>query len=349
MRRRIGVLGFAHGHIHAYCRRWQCDLSQQVELVAGWDHDQQRLNDAARRHRFATCDSSEELLSRGEIDAIVIASETAFHADHVEAAAAAKNPVVLQKPIALSLGEADRIVNAVKRHRVPFTMAWQMRVDPENLKMKEIVESGAIGRILMARRRHCLMTHQMPGFDKSWHVVPKLNRGMWADDAAHAVDFLLWMFGEPETVTAEIDTLVNPKVPDDAGIAVYRYANGLFAEVVSSFTATAGENTTEILGDKGIIIQNFGDQPSAAAPKPDGAIALKWFSHGENAWHCSEFEPCSVQARRIAHLAGPLADFICGRRAPLATAEEGRTALRMLLASYVSSEEGRRIRISDLS
>ena len=348
MRRRIGVLGFAHGHIHAYCHRWRGDLSEQVELAAGWDHDPQRLREAARRHRFAAAASAEALLSHRNLDAIVIASETAFHAAHVEAAAAAKKSIVLQKPIALSLGEADRIVNAVKRHQVPFTMAWQMRVDPENLKMKEIVESGVIGRILMARRRHCLMTHQMPGFEESWHAVPKLNRGMWADDAAHAVDFLLWMFGEPETVTAEIDTLVNPKVPDDTGIAVYRYANGLFAEVISSFTATAGENTTEILGEKGIIIQNFGDQPSAASPKPDGAIALKWFIDAENTWHYGEFEPCSMQALRIARLAGPLADFIRGRRAPLATAEEGRTALRMLLASYASAAEGRRVRISEL-
>jgi predicted dehydrogenase len=255
----------------------------------------------------------------------------------------------MSKPIALNLSEADRIVNAVNRHRVPFTMAWQMRVDPENLKMKEIVESDTIGRILLARRRHCLRTQQMPGFEESWHVRPELNRGMWADDAAHAVDFLLWMFGEPETVTAEIDTLVNPKVPDDTGVAVYRYANGLFAEVVSSFTATSGENTTEILGEKGIIIQNFGDQPSAAAPKPNGAIALKWFIDAENTWHYGNFEPCSQQVERIAGLAGPLADFICSQREALATAEEGRTALRMLLASYTSAAEGRRVRISVLS
>jgi predicted dehydrogenase len=85
MKRRIGILGFAHGHIHAYCNRWQRDLSNQIELVAGWDHDQQRLNDAALQHHFAICESSEELVSRKDIDAIVIASETAYHASHVEA------------------------------------------------------------------------------------------------------------------------------------------------------------------------------------------------------------------------------------------------------------------------
>ena len=348
MRKRIGILGFAHGHINAYCGRWRNELSDQVELVAGWDHDVERLKTVAITHEFAVSDSVEQLLSRSDIDAIVIGSETAYHAEHVEAAAAAKKTIILQKPIALNLDEANRIVAAIDTNKIPFTMAWQMRVDLENLKMKELVDSGEIGRILMARRRHCLKTHQMAGFEDSWHVKPELNRGMWADDAAHAIDFLLWMFGAPETVVAEIDTLVNPKVPDDSGIAVYRYADGLFAEVVSSFTATGGENTTEILGEKGVIIQNFGDQPSAAAPKPNGAIALKWFLDEDNTWHYGDFEPCSQQIHRIAGLAEPLVDFISGNRPPLATAEEGRTALRMLLASYKSAEEGRRIRISDV-
>ncbi len=324
MRKGIGILGCAHGHINSYCNRWRNELSDQVELVAGWDHDAERLRNAAVTHGFAASESVEQLLSREDIDAIVIGSETAFHAEHVEAAAAAKRTIILQKPIALTLEEATRIVTAVNTNRIPFTMAWQMRVDPENLKMKELVDLGVIGRVLMARRRHCLKTHQMAGFEDSWHVKPELNRGMWADDAAHAIDFLLWMFGAPKTVVAEIDTLVNPKVPDDSGIAVYRYADGLFAEVVSSFTATAGENTTEILGEKGIIIQNFGDQPSAAAPKPNGAIALKWFLDEDDTWHYGEFEPCSRQTDRIAGLAEPLAEFINGKRPPLATAEEGR-------------------------
>ena len=232
MKKRIGILGFAHGHINAYCGRWRNELSDQVELVAGWDHDAERLTNAAVTHGFTASESLEQLLSQSDIDAIVIGSETAFHAEHVEAAAAAKKTIILQKPIALNLDEANRIVAAINTNKIPFTMAWQMRVDPENLKMKELVDSGEIGRVLMARRRHCLKTHQMAGFEDTWH---------------------------------------------------------------------------------------YGD-----------------------------FEPCSQQIHRIAGLAEPLADFISGNRPPLATAEEGRTALRMLLASNKSAEEGRRIRISDV-
>jgi len=100
--------------------------------------------------------------------------------------------------MALTLEQADRIIAAVDQHQVPFTLAWQMRVDPQNREMKRLIQSGALGRVYMVRRRHGLSTHTWPRFENTWHVKPDLNKGMWADDAAHAIDFLLWLLGKPE-------------------------------------------------------------------------------------------------------------------------------------------------------
>lgn len=339
----LGVLGFAHGHVNAYCDRWRSDHSAELKIVAGWDHDRERMQAAAEKHGCVTCPTAIGLLERDDIEAVVIASETSMHAELTEAAATAGKSVILQKPVALTLADADRIIEAVDRHSIPFTLAWQMRTDEQNLKIKEILESGILGRIFMIRRRHGLSTHMWGWFADSWHVKPELNRGMWADDAAHAVDFLLWLAGEPVSVTAEIGTLLNPKVPDDNGIAIFRYDDGMFAEVVSSFTCVAGENTTEIIGEKGVLIQNFGDAPSANVPRPEGGIALKWFLHETGQWEVSPLQAPANHGARIAALAGPLLEYIQGKRAPLATAEEGRTALQMILASYESAESGRRV------
>lgn len=346
----IGVLGFAHAHVGMYLKRWQANHADAGEaaVVAGWDHDGKRLEQAVQQHAIQACSSPQALLERADIQAVVIGAETSRHAELVELAAAARKIIVLQKPMALTLGEADRIVVAVERAGVPFTVAWQMRVDPQNIKMKELIEAGTIGRVLMVRRRHGLSTHLWKGFAESWHVQPELNRGMWADDAAHAVDFLLWLLGEPVSVVAEVDTLVSPKIPDDHGIAIFRYANGVFAEVMSSFTCVAGENTTEIVGEKGVIIQNFGDAPSAGAPRPPGAVALKWFVQGATAWEISDLAAPASQGERIVGLAHPLLEFMQGRRPPVATAQEGRVALRMMLASYAAAEQGRRVMLKEL-
>ena len=339
---KIGILGFAHVHLDAYCRVWREDRAHGIHVACGWDHDAGRAS-ARAAHGIEPCPSPAALLARDDIAAVVIGAETSMHADLVEAAADAGKAIVLQKPIALTPGEADRIAAAVERSGVPFTVAWQMRVDPQNVEMKALVESGALGRLLMVRRRHGLATHVWENFADSWHVDPALNRDIWCDDAAHAIDFLYWLLGMPASVSAEIDSLLDPRIPSDNGIAIFRYEGGPLAEVVCSFTCVAGENTTEIVGERGVVVQNYGDAPSANAPRPDGAVGLKWFVQGESAWRVSDTPSPPGHGERIAGLAGPLAAFLHGRRPPIATAAEGRDVLRLTLACQEASAAGRRI------
>ncbi len=345
----VGILGLAHGHVNAYCTQWRRHPEFGINLVAAWDHDAERLAKASESFGLRGYGDVQGLLALPEVEAVVIAAETSRHADLVEQAAAAGKAIVLQKPMALTLGEADRIVAAVERHAVPFTMAWQMRVDPQNVRIKELVESGALGKVFMVRRRHGLGTHRWAGFTDLWHAKPELNRDIWADDAAHAIDFILWLLGIPETVTAEVESLCDPRVPMDNGIAVFRYPGGPLAEVFCSFTCTAAENTTEVIGEKGSIIQNYGDVPSCNVPRPAGAIGLKWFDADAGQWTESDIPSPASHGERIAGLAGPLAEFLQGKRPPIATAEEGRMALRMTLACYISTWEGRRVRIDEES
>ncbi|MBS0661940.1 MAG: Gfo/Idh/MocA family oxidoreductase [Verrucomicrobia bacterium] len=342
---KTAVLGFAHAHVGMYCDVWRNQPDLGVEVTSAWDHDAARLADVTAKRSLLAFGDVNGLLAQPGLEAVVIGAETSRHADLVVAAARAGKRIVLQKPLALTPSQADTIVQVVAETGVPFTLAWQMRVDPQNLRMKQLIQEGALGRVLMVRRRHGLSTHLWAGFENSWHVRPELNRGMWADDAAHAVDFLYWLLGRPSSVFAEVDTLVNPKIPDDHGIAVFRYADGTFAEVCSSFTCVAGENTTEIVGENGTVIQNYGDAPSCQAPRPERAVGLKWFLRGGQAWIDSGIPSPAGHGERIAGLAAPLAEFLHGRRPPIATAAEGRDVLHLTLACHESSTTGRRINL----
>jgi len=342
---KVGILGFAHGHVNAYCSVWQDKPELGVVVEAGWDHDAERIAKAADSYGLRACASVTELLDN--VEAVVISAETSWHSGLVEQAAAAGKAIVLQKPLSLTMPDADRIVAAVERTGVPFTLAWQMRVDPQNVKIKELMEGGTLGKVLMVRRRHGLGVHLWDWFAKSWHNDPALNRDIWADDSAHAVDFILWLLGAPETVTAEMETILDPAIANDNGIAIFRYPGGPLAEVVCSFTCAAHENTVEVVCEKGTIIQNYGDVPSCNVPRPDGSIGLKWFDTASGVWTMSDIPSPKGHFERIAGLAAPLAEFLRGERPPLATAEDGRTALRMVLATYVSSREGRRVRLDD--
>jgi predicted dehydrogenase len=345
----VGVLGFAHGHVNAYCKQWGDKPEMGVSVAAGWDHDAGRLQQAAEAFGVRPYTEVRDLLAGSGVDAVVVASETSLHAELVEQAAAAGKAIIVQKPLALTLPEGDRIVDAVKQHGVPFTMAWQMRVDPQNVQIKELIHGGTLGQLFMVRRRHGLGVHLWPGFTDLWHNKPELNRDIWADDAAHAIDFIHWLLGVPETVTAELGTIHDPRVPNDNGIAIFRYPGGPIAEVVCSFTCPAAENTTEVTAEKGSIVQNYGDVPSCSVPPAERGPGLKWYTVESGRWTSSDIPSPAGHGERISGLAGPLAEFLHGRRPPIATVEEGRTSLRMTLACYVSTREGRRVRIDDES
>jgi predicted dehydrogenase len=347
----VGILGFAHGHVGMYISRWRDQPEMGIRVVAGWDHDNARAEGNCTNFGLQRAESVEALLNSG-IEAVVIAAETSMHADLVEQAAEAGKAIVVQKPLALTMEQADRIVSAVNRTGVPFTLAWQMRVERFNVQAKALLESGPstgsgqgeFGRVFQVRRRHCLATQHMKDFENMWHVKPELNRDIFADDAAHAIDFIYWLLGKPSSVMCELGTLLNPKIPNDNAIAVFRYPDGKFAEVSCSFVAVAGENTLEILCENGIIIGNYGDGPSNSV-RPPGAPQLKWYIR-EKGWTISDLPEINGQGHRIADLSQPLADFLHGKRPPIATAEEGRDVLRLVLACYESDSEGKRVDLS---
>lgn len=344
----IGILGFAHGHVGAYCELWRKNPEWGVRLAAGWDADPARADAGCAAQEIERAPTVADLLARRDVKAVVIAAETAYHAELVERAAAAGKTIILQKPLALTMDEADRMVSAVKRAGVPFTLAWQMRVDPHNLQIRSLLAEGRFGRVFMARRRHCLPTQQWKDFDKTWHVNPALNRDIFADDAAHAIDFIYWIRGRPVSVMAELGTLGNPAILNDNAIAVFRHEDGSFSEVSCSFNAVAGEMVTEIVCERGVIVEHYGDVCSCNNPWPPGGIQLKWYLEEEKKWTVSDLADIRQHGQRIAGLAQPLADFMAGRRPPLAMVEEGREVLRMVLACYASAEQGKRIHVGSM-
>jgi predicted dehydrogenase len=342
----IAVLGWAHGHVNLYVE--EIGRMEDACILSSWDHDAKRCGRNAMQFGCTASTDLDEILGDKRIQGVIIAAETSRHAELCVAAAKAHKAIVLQKPMALTLEDCDRIIEAVERHQVPFSMAWQMRVDPQNLRIKQILDKGTLGKILMFRRKHCLSTHIWPGFDKTWHVKPELNRGIWMDDAAHPFDLIYWLFGMPRSVIAEIDTLLSPKIPDDNGIAVFRYPDGKIVEVVCSFTANAGENTTEIHGDKGTLLQSFGDAVSAATPRAARALGLRRILNGETRWIESALPSPTSQAERIRALAQPIVEFFMGKRPPIGTAREGREVTGMLLASYEAAASGRRVEMGSV-
>lgn len=340
----IAIISFAHGHANLYCRR----IAEYADasLVACWDDNPARGQAAADQFGMRYSPHLEDVLHRGDVQAVIVTCETNRHAEMVLAAAAAGKHILCQKPMALTLDDCDRMAAAAERVGIKFMMAYQMRRDPSNLTIKQLIEEGVLGRIGLLRRRHCiplLFDERFITGPTRWHLDPVANLGMFMDDASHATDFIHWIMGPPVSVMAEIDNTLTTVAPDDTGVAIYRFASGAMAVLVNSSVTLAGENTTEVYGDQGVLIQNHDDLVSTSIPTVSPPVALKLYTRNSPAWQDLGIPIPSAHSERIAAVPRAFVDCVVHDLEPDVTALDGRVSVEMVLGAYRSAREGRRV------
>ncbi len=340
----IGIISFAHGHSNAYCHEMR--TMDDVELIACWDDNTERGEAAAAKYGMDYSPHLEDVIKHREIHAVIVTCETNRHAEMVTAAASEGKHILCQKPMALTLTDCDRIEAAVQKSCIKFMMGYQMRRDAANIAMKALIDDGVLGKIGVLRRRHCINALFSEDFVTGlsrWHIEPEKNMGMFMDDASHATDFIHWMLGKPKSVIAEIDNILTDVAPDDTGVAVYRFPSGPMAILLNTSVTLAGENTTEIYGDAGVIIQNYGDGPSCNVQRPAAAVALKLYTRDEPSWKELGIPIPNSHGERIAAVPRPFIDCLKNGTEPDVTVEDGRVSVEMVLGAYRSAREGRRV------
>jgi predicted dehydrogenase len=340
----VSVLSFAHGHASMYCQR-MLDF-EDVRLVSAWDDNLDRGQASAERFGMHFHHDLEGVLHDPAVDVIIIACETNRHAEFVEAAASAKKSILLQKPMALSLADCDRIILAVNQNNIYLSVAYQMRHDPSNIIIKKMVDAGDLGKIGLLRRRHCiplLFDNNFITGPSRWHIDPEKNMGMFMDDATHAADFLFWILGKPVSVIAEVDNVLTNIAPDDTGVAIYRFNQRAMGILVNSSVTLAGENTTEVYGDQGVLVQNHDDLVSTSLPLPKEATALKYFKRGDSGWKDLGVDIPASHGERIMAVPRAFIDAYKTDSPPPVCAQDGRVSVEMILGAYQSTHEGRRV------
>ena len=339
----FSIISFAHGHSQIYCQKMK--TFDDVRLVSCWDDNENRGKQAAETYGMRYTPHLEDILEDPNVQAVIVTCETYRHAEMTLAATAAGKHILCQKPMALSLEDCDQMIAAAERAGVVFGMAYQMRHDPSNQKIKELVSNGTLGRIGLLRRRHCIPVLFDSNFINGltrWHYDPQKNMGMFMDDASHATDFIHWILGRPSSVMAEIENTLTDVSPDDTGVAIYRFPNGTMAELTNSSVTLAGENTTEVYGDQGVLIQNYDDLVSTNLALP-GSPALKLFTKANPAWQDLGIPIPASHGERLANIPRPFIDCLVNGTPPPVSGLDGRVSVEMVLGAYQSAKEGRRV------
>lgn len=336
---KVAVLSFAHYHANFWTEVFR--TSPLATLTGIWDDDAARGAASAATHQTVFHADLDAVLANCE--AVAICSETTRHADLVERAARAGCAILCEKPLAGSLADADRIARAVAAAGTPFMQSFPKRFDPVNHELKRRLEAREFGRIGLVRVRHGHYYGLDAAFPKSWHADPLLSGGgTLIDEGVHGADFLRWMFGEPESVTAITSSAMLGLGVEDLAIAVYRYADGMVAELATSWNFVAASDSIEIYGNQGTALLGGVDLASKDFCTEGW---LRTYAGGERRWTRPDIVPQFKVGNFHQQNALAFLDALARNAPPPVTLEDGRRALAMILAAYDAAASGREVTI----
>ncbi len=292
-------------------------------------------------HKYA---DYKELLEKEKPELVAIATESGKHAKIALDCISAGCHVIIEKPIALSIADADAIIKAGKEARVVVCANHQNRFNKSVQYMRKALEAGRFGK-LSHGAAHVRWNRGKGYYDQApW-------RGTWAQDGGclmnqciHNIDLLRWFMGDDvEEVMAYTDQLEHPYLEaEDLGIALVKFANGSYG-LIEGTTNVYPKNLEETL-------YIFGERGTAKAAGTSDNIIEEWrFADGlddpdEVKKRFSE-NPPNVYGFGHTPLYADVIDAIIKGRAPLVNAEAGKRALELVLAIYKSAAEHRPVKL----
>ena len=320
---------FQQAHAHGLAR-----LRDRYELRSFTDPDAEKLAAYGRRYGITRLYSNvEELLQSEKGGAVLVCTPTVNHADSTVAALAAGRDVLCEKPMAMTVAEAEEMLNAARNAQKVLQICFMSRFAPCWLKIKELLDSNAIGRVMSIT-----MTQYWDGgheLFQNWRMKKAASGGgIIADSAAHWIDILRWLLGEIDALTAA--GIPAPDSPlqelDDSSIVLFKFRSGALGVLRNSWRHRRPRNeaeTVEIYGEKGTILGNL------QTPWMDGGIQTVRLVREQETIEYDFNDPM----QRFANQLEAFADLVDG--SGTGSGEDGRRALELQLAIYCAMQEQR--------
>ncbi len=236
---KFGLISYAHPHALRYAPTIAGGRLSELVAISGDGPNSDVARGEARKYGARFYKNYEELLRDERVEAVYIASESYRHAEMAIRAMEEGKHVLLEKPIALNLKDADNVIKAAKKAGVKLMLPFNPRFTEPLRKAKELLDAGEIGPLEYV---HAISENVKPpifiqGVDISWFLDKrKAGGGGFMDTAPHGVDSLIWLTGgAPKKVYADIGDKVYGFPVDDIGTAILE-----FGDVVAVLTAGWG-------------------------------------------------------------------------------------------------------------
>lgn len=335
---RVGIIGLGAigpAHIRGY------QACGNAEIVAVCDIRKDLAEHWAKKLKADAYTSYLELLKREDIDAVSVCTPHHTHAPITIAAAVHGKHVLVEKPMATSLMEADEMIRACREAGVKLGVIFQSRFLEGPRRVKEAIDSGKLGNIVLAEAvvkwfRSDLEYYHRDAWARCW-------RGLWATEgggalinqAIHTIDLLQWFVGPVEHLYGLYGTYTHNIDVEDVAVAALKFKNGALGIIEGTVSMPKEHQVTKIsiLGSKGLI-------------ELSGTEITIWSL--EEGKEVKEEKPQeeTLKVKPTGHML-QIRDFvnaIIEDREPLVNGEEGRKALEIITAIYLSSRTGRPVK-----
>ncbi len=350
---RFAQLSFWFMHAHGICAA--AERHPNVDLACIWDDDPARGRAAAEKFGVEYIGDLDEVLSRDDIDAVGICSPTQQHGEHALAAIEKGKHCLVEKPFTRTVAQADEVIAAAEAHKVQVMPVYNLRFTPANEKMKEFVDTGALGPIYQVRRRHGHREYGKNNNDAqtimndpawAWKDADAEGRRSLYHAGSHAMLWMAWMFGMPECVVSLGGARVEGLPVEDNNACVFRYPDGMIVTLHTSETETAAPLATEIYGFDGALVQVRGDGPSTFA-EFGAPGALMHYKESTKKWQPIEDISQKFQPEGYTPNDRFFDALLKGEDMPV-TMYDGRRSVQLLAAAELADRERRTVDLAEV-
>ena len=322
------------------------NILKNAKLCAVCDIDIRKAKKIGQKFNLPYYSDMHEMMKKESIDVVTVLTESGYHAEHVINLAKYQKHIVVEKPMALDLNDADKMIKICDENNCKLFVVKQNRFNLPVIKLRQAYEEGRFGKLVLGTVR-VRWSRLQAYYDLSdWRGTWALDGGVLANQASHHIDMLEWMMGDVESVFAKANTsLVNIEAEDTAAV-ILKFKNGALG-LIEATTATRPndlEGSISILGEKGsVVISGFAVNKiqtwSFEKKKDDDSNVLNKYS----------VNPPNVYGFGHKAYYENVIDCIINNKKQLVDGISGRKSLRLITAIYQSIETKKEVYLNSKS
>jgi predicted dehydrogenase len=340
---KVGIIGSQfEGDIHAASFQL---MPEEAEVVAVASPTPRNAAALARKYGIPRVFLDyREMLREPDIEMVTIAAPNHLHARMTADAARAGKHVVCEKPLAMTLDEADFMIDVCRRQGVLLFYAEELIFTPKYVKAREIAGQGGFGKVHLVKQSE---KHFGPHSDWFWDV-DRSGGGALMDLGCHGIAFCYWFLGRPPiaSVYAQMGTYVHAQRTrgEDESLCIVEFVGGALGLIENSWCRRGGmDDRIEVYGDGGLTYANLHMGNASPTYSEHGYSYAVEKAPATTGWSYPVFEELWNYGlpQEMRHFAR----CIRGKEEPQVTGEDGRVVLEALYAAYASAASGAKVQM----